>query len=191
MELSTLEIIGALIGLLYLWLELRASIYLWPVSIIMPLVYIFIYYQAGLYADFGISIYYTLAAIYGWCCWKRKRSEAEIPITRIPLRLLPVLSLVFMALLMGISYILIHFTDSTVPWTDSFTTALSILAMWMLARKYLEQWWAWALVDLVSCGLYIYKGLYFTSLLYGLYTLIAVWGYYRWKRMMNYNLETT
>ena len=97
---QTLEIIGTLVGLLYLWLEYRASIYLWIAGIIMPAIYIFVYYNAGLYADFGINIYYLGAAIYGWTMWKygaflrrtilkRKASEAEnrqqeLPITRMP-----------------------------------------------------------------------------------------------------------
>ena len=85
-----------------------------------------------------------------------------------------------------IAYILINHTDSTVPWSDSFTTALSIVGMWMLARKYIEQWWVWIVVDIVSSGLYIYKELYFTAVLYLLYAIIAIFGYFKWKKMMQY-----
>lgn len=196
---QTLEIIGTLVGLLYLWLEYRASIYLWIAGIIMPAVYIFVYYDAGLYADFGINIYYLGAAIYGWMMWKygsflrrkllrTKKQEptkqTELPITRMPLRYLLPLVAVFGIALLGIAWILINFTDSNVPWLDSFTTALSIIGMWMLARKYVEQWWAWIAVDAVSAGLYIYKGLDFTAGLYALYTIIAIFGYFKWKKMM-------
>ena len=73
MAMNYLEIIGTIIGLLYLWLEYRASIYLWIAGIIMPAIYIFVYYKAGLYADFGINIYYLLAAVYGWIIWKYGR----------------------------------------------------------------------------------------------------------------------
>lgn len=197
---QTLEIIGTLVGLLYLWLEYRASIYLWIAGIIMPAVYIFVYLEAGLYADFGINIYYLGAAIYGWMMWKygsflrrkilRKSAphqvgkEQELPITRMPIRYLVPLAVVFIASFMGIAWILIQFTDSNVPWWDSFTTALSIVGMWMLARKYVEQWWAWIVVDVVSAGLYIYKGLDFTAALYAFYTIIAIFGYLKWKKMM-------
>ena len=195
----TLEIMGTLVGLLYLWLEYRASIYLWIAGIIMPAIYIFVYYDAGLYADFGINIYYLGAAIYGWMMWKygsflrrkvlrHKKSiqggEEELPITPMPVRHLLPLTAVFIIALLGIAWILIEFTDSNVPWLDSFTTALSIIGMWMLARKYVEQWWAWIAVDAVSTGLYIYKGLDFTAALYGLYTIIAIFGYFKWKKMM-------
>ena len=187
--MNYLEITGTLIGLIYLWLEYRASIYLWIAGIIMPAIYIFVYYRAGLYAYFGINIYYLLAAVYGWIVWMRgagRESKAELPITHTPPeRYLP-LTAVFLAAFLGIAWILIRFTDSNVPWLDSFTTALSIIGMWMLARKYVEQWWAWILVDVVCCGLYIYKELYFTSALYGLYSIIAIFGYFKWKQMMHY-----
>lgn len=75
------------------------------------------------------------------------------------------------------------------PWLDSFTTALSIVGMWMLARKYVEQWWAWIVVDIVSAGLYVYKDLNFTAGLYALYTIIAIFGYLKWKRMMERVVE--
>ena len=81
-----LEIIGTIVGLAYLWLEYRASIYLWIASIIMPAIYIFVYYEAGLYADFGINVYYLGAAIYGWCAWKygqNSREVKELPITQM------------------------------------------------------------------------------------------------------------
>ena len=188
--MNYLEIIGTLVGLIYLWLEYKASIYLWIVGIIMPAIYIFVYYQAGLYADFGINVYYLLAAIYGWLVWTGKKSSdsenliGEIPITSCSKKVWLPLCMVFIATFIVIGWVLINFTDSNVPWLDSFTTALSIVGMWMLARKYLEQWFTWIAVDAVSCGLYIYKELYFTSALYGLYTVIAVFGYIKWKKMM-------
>lgn len=183
--MNFLELIGSLTGLLYLWLELRVSIYLWPVSILMPAIYLFVYYEAGLYADFGINIYYMIAAIYGWWIWAKKSPKTNNSfITETPTHTILPLCIVFAAIFLIIGWILTNYTDSTVPWTDSFTTAASIIALWMLARKYVEQWLVWMVVDAVSCGLYIYKSLYFTALLYGIYTIIAIFGYYKWKRQM-------
>ena len=159
----------------------------------MPAIYIFVYYKAGLYADFGINIYYLIAAIYGWFFWmwghrKKKGQQSadastgdkpkDLPIVHTPWKCYLPLFLVFIVAFIGIAWILIEYTDSNVPWLDSFTTALSIVGMWMLARKYVEQWFAWILVDIVCCGLYIYKDLYFTSALYGLYSIIAIFGYF-------------
>lgn len=181
-----LEITGTVIGLLYLWLEYKASIYLWIAGVIMPAIYIFVYYEAGLYADSGINVYYLLAAVYGWIIWQRGGgNKKELPVTYTPLRVYLPLALVFVVAFWVIEWILVNFTDSTVPWLDSFTTALSIVGMWLLARKYVEQWLAWIAVDAVSCGLYIYKGLDFTAFLYGLYAVIAIFGYFKWKKMIS------
>ena len=182
-----LEIIGTIVGLVYLWLEYRASIYLWIASIIMPAIYIFIYYKAGLYADFGINIYYLGAAVYGWLVWKygtKTKENKELPITHMPIRSWLKTGIVFCMALFLIAWLLINFTDSDVPWWDSFTTALSIIGMWMLARKYVEQWWVWIVVDVVCVGLYIYKNLHFTAALYALYTIIAIFGWLNWKKLM-------
>lgn len=115
--MNYLEITGALVGLIYLWLEYRASIYLWIAGIIMPAIYIFVYYQAGLYADFGINIYYLLAAAYGWMVWMRgsgKETRVELPITHTPLKdTSPIAGI--LAGFFGIARILIRFTDSNVP----------------------------------------------------------------------------
>lgn len=189
--MNYLEIIGTLIGLLYLWLEYRASIYLWIAGIIMPAIYIFVYYDAGLYADTGINVYYLLAAIYGWIVWQKgNNKKIDLPIRHTPIQRILPLAAVFIASFFAIAWLLINYTDSNVPWLDSFTTALSIIGMWLLAQKYVEQWLAWIAVDVVSCGLYIYKGLDFTAVLYGLYSVIAIFGYYKWIRLMNKTSQT-
>ena len=187
--MNYLEITGSLIGLLYLWLEYKASIYLWLVSIVMPAIYLVVYYQAGLYADFGINVYFLLASVYGWMTWKFKRKKqseaaAESGIRHFDKSKFFTVLTVFIGCLLLIAWILIRFTDSTVPWLDSFTTSASIIAMWMLAKKYAEQWLVWIAVDIVSSGLYVYKALYFTAALYLLYTVIAVLGYRNWIKMI-------
>lgn len=186
-----LEIIGTIVGLIYLWLEYHASIYLWVASIVMPLIYIFIYHDAGLYADMGINIYYVIASIYGIICWRRgisrknkKDASTALKITHTPTSRITPLSIISIALTFAIAYILITFTDSNVPWWDSVTTSLSIVAMWMMARKYIEQWWVWIVVDVISAGLYVYKELFFTAGLYALYAIIAYFGYKKWKELM-------
>ncbi len=180
-----LEITGTCVGLLYLWFEYRASIWLWVAGIVMPALSLLVYYRAGLYADFGINIYYLLAGIYGWLMWLRGASgKKELPVVHTPVRQILPLTLVAAGLFFSIAWVLIHFTDSTVPWLDSLTTALSIVAMWMLAYKQAEQWWVWIVVDAVSCALYFYKGLPFYAVLYGLYTVIAFFGYFKWLKMV-------
>ena len=198
--MNTLEIIGTAIGIIYLILEYRASTWLWVASIAMPAIYIEVFYRAGLYADLAINIYYILASIYGLGCWLLTRRKARISdeadrsdkseksdtgITRTPARMWVPLAAVGVVIFLILGVALSRFTDSTVPWADAFTTALSIVAMWMLARKYVEQWIVWIVADVACSALYVYKDLYFTSALYLAYAVIAVLGYRKWVRLMH------
>ncbi len=176
-----IELIGTIVGLIYLLLEYRASIYMWLVGIIMPAIYIYIYYSAGLYANFGINIYYLLAAIYGYLSWRglwgKTGQDESFSITRTPKRGWCIAGIMYLVAQTLITWILVHYTDSATPIMDAFTTALSIVSMWMLARGYLEQWWTWCVVDLASSALYWHTGLHFTAGLYLVYAIVAVLGY--------------
>ena len=182
-----LEVAGAIVGLIYLWLEYRASVWLWAANVVMPAIYIFIYAQSGFYADMGINIYYLVASIYGWAMWRyhKDKEQRELPIAHTPRKAIAPLALVGVVSWGAILFVLLRWTDSMVPYGDSFTTAASIVALYMLARKYVEQWLVWIVVDVVCCWLYIDKGLYPTAALYGLYALLAVFGYRRWLQMMS------
>lgn len=188
-----IEILGTIVGIIYLWQEYHASINLWLTSIIMPTIYLYVYYSAGLYADFGINIYYLVIALYGWLAWRynfslteKTESEKELYISHIKKSHIPRLAVLFLALWLIIARLLMEFTDSTVPISDAFTTSLSIVGMYMLARKYVEQWFVWMIVDIASSALYLYKGLYFTAVLYFVYAIIAIFGYRKWKKMISY-----
>ena len=186
---NTLDITATIVGLVYIWLEYKASIYLWIVGIIMPLIDIFLYYEAGLYADFGMAIYYALAATYGYVVWKfgkrnNQGTKEELPITHFKQsQILPAI-LAFLVIWLIIYEILVLFTNSDVPITDSFANALSFIGLWALARKYLEQWIIWIIVDIVLSALHIYKGIPFKAGLYALYVIIAIAGYHKWKKMI-------
>ena len=195
---SILEILGFSTGLLYIWWEYHADPRLWLVSFIMPFISMWLYLSKGLYADFGINIYYFLIAVYGYIVWtrhpqKRKTSDSNggssLKIRHLPLRLALVSTAVFTALWVVLYAILRYLTDSTVPAADSFTTALSIVGMWLLAKKYIEQWLAWIVVDAVCVGLYSYKGIYLYAALYLVYTIIAVFGYRKWLNLMSNQLN--
>lgn len=198
-----LDIVTTILGLIYLVLEYRASIALWVVGIVMPAMDIYLYWSHGLYGDAGMAVYYTLAAIYGYAVWKfgakwkamikRKGSDKkegasavsssseELPVTFFPRRLiLRALGFFFLAWA-ATYYVLVAYTNSTVPLLDAFTNALSFVGLWALARKYVEQWLFWIAVDVVCCYLYVVKGIPFKAGLYGLYVVIAVMGYWKWK----------
>ncbi len=178
-----LQIVGVVLGLLYLWLEYRADIRLWIVGLIMPVVHGALYYKAGLYADFSMQVCYVLAGLYGWVVWHNAPRRGTSAVAHTLWRWLPALVVGYAVLHAAIYGLLVRFTDSTVPFWDSLTTALCIVAYWMLSRKWVEQWLVWLAVDVVTVGLYFYKGIPLTAGLYALYSVLAVAGYLRWRRM--------
>lgn len=182
-----LDLLTTVLGLIYIWLEYRVSIALWFVGVIMPALDIYLYWSHGLYGDAGMAVYYTLAALYGFYVWKFKKTrklKQSLPIIHLPRRQYLPLTLFFLLAWGAIYYVLVEWTNSTVPLLDSFTNALSFVGMWALARKYLEQWLFWIAVDAVCFYLYIQKGIPFKAGLYGLYVVIAIAGYYKWKQMV-------
>ena len=182
-----IEFLGLLTGLCYLWFEYHANKMVFVVGVIMPLISMWVYYSKGLYADFAINIYYFIMAAYGYAVWTfnfAKKQKIDRPISRLTIHQGFALSAVAAALWCILAYWLVNFTDSTVPYADSFTTALSIVGMWMMARKIAEQWMVWFVVDSVCFVLYIYKGIYFYAVLYLVYTLVSLLGYRKWLRIM-------
>lgn len=181
-----LDTLGVCCGLLYLYWEIKENAWMWVVGCIMPLIYSYVLYQAGLYADFGMEVYYLLAGLYGLYCWLRgsRRTGKTYQIRWTPPRLRLLLLSIALLLWGVLTFLLIRFTDSTVPVLDALTTALSVVALWMLSRKLVEQWWVWLVVNAISTGLYIYKDVYGRALLYAIYTVLAVYGYYKWRLAM-------
>ena len=181
-----LDIFTTILGVIYLLLEYRASIYLWYVGMLMPALDIMLYWNHGLYGDAGMAVYYLLAAVYGWYFWKfgkQKTIKGDFPISHMPLRTyLPAFAF-FLLAWWGTYELLVHFTNSDVPVLDAFTNALSFVGLWALSRKYVEQWAFWLIVDAICCYLYVVKGIPFKAGLYGLYTVIAVAGYCKWWKM--------
>jgi nicotinamide mononucleotide transporter len=187
-----IEIFGVVTGILYVILEVKQNRLLWPLGILTSAAYIYIFFSGKFYADMGLQVYYVLISIYGWYYWSRggaRADKGELPVVRINRQQLILLLLTFALSWLGIYFILDRFTDSTVPLGDSFTTALAIVATWMLTRKIIEQWFLWIIANVVSIGLYIYKGLYPTVILYAVYAGMAVYGYLVWKRSMTKKLE--
>jgi nicotinamide mononucleotide transporter len=187
LQQNYIEVIGATIGLVYLFLEIRQSIWLWPFGLVTSAIYIYIFFVSKFYADMGLQVYYVVISAYGWWHWlyggKTEKADS-LPVSRVSLRLSAWLLLISVGIFAVIAYVLINFTDSTVPYGDAFTTALSIIATWMLARKFLEMWWIWVVVNAVSLALYLYKGLYPTSVLFVFYTAMSFVGYLQWRKSM-------
>lgn len=188
LDLNTiLDILKVGVGLIYLYLEYNAKRSLWIASVIMPCIGMWLFFNKGLYADCAINAYYLVIAVYGWIVWSKqgpKSDKPERPISHVGIRRALMLTVVWLAVWGIIAYILATFTDSTVVALDSLTTSMSIIGMWMLARKYIEQWLIWFVVDAIYVYLYYYKGIYFSGSLYVFYTVMALLGYRKWQRMI-------
>jgi len=187
-----IELLGAVLGIAYIFYSIRQSILTWPTGLGTSLLYIIIFYQSKFYADMGLQFYYVFISIYGWYLWSRGNSEnhsSSMTVKKITFRWAVYASGFSLFVFIIIFLILKNHTDSPVPIMDAATTALSIIATYMLARKILEHWLIWIVVDVVSAGLYVYKGLWPTAILFLVYTVMAFAGYKEWKKDYQLHLK--
>lgn len=185
-QINWIEIVGAILSLIYLYLSIRQKVSLWFFGIISSLFYIVVFLQTKLYADMSLQFYYVVISIYGWINWKEGNSGTgnELPATQISKRLI-LISIIATAVIYVIYYlVLAKFTDSTIAKSDALVGALSIIGTWMLARKFVENWLVWIAADTLCVGLYIYKGLIPTAILFVIYTVMSWVGYQQWKNSM-------
>lgn len=182
-----LEYFGVVTGLIYLGLEIVQHRAMWVVGFVTSFVYIFVFFFSKFYADMSLNIYYVCISIYGFWQWQNKdkvnhRCEVDILYRHWDLKLILGIGIVTALLWLGMYLILSRYTDSPLPAGDAFTTALSITATWMLARRILEHWGCWMIVNGVSAVLYYQRGLYPTCFLFLCYGFLAIVGCINWKR---------
>ena len=168
-------------GLASVWYAKKEQIWVYPTGLISVIIYVSITFQYKLYGDMGIQIYYLVMSIYGWYFWtKKKGTHTSVSISKNNKQENTIVFLLFLG-----SFLLIRFglglTHSDVPGWDALTSALAITGMWLMARKKIEHWIAWIVVDSISVPLYIYKGLPLTSFQFLLFTILAGWGYLTWN----------
>lgn len=177
------EFIAVIFGLLSVWYARKENVWVYPTGIINVLIYVYLCFHAGLYADMGINAFYFLMSVYGWYRWTRKDKESHhLPIS-IMNRYQWIYAVVAMiAFFFILRYVLIQYTDSTVPEFDSFTTALFIVAMWLMAVKKVENWIFWIIGDALVIPLFAYKGLVFTGFQYIVFLVLAIMGLIEWRK---------
>ena len=184
-SLQWFEIIAATLGIIAIYFQIKVKPFYWIISLVVSSMYIVVYFSAKLYADMSMQFYYVGMSIYGLYVWLSGNNNSDkktIPISKIKnFKSWIIIVLISALSFIIIGYILKNFTDSNVPWWDSFTTSLSFVATWMLARKKIENWLVWIVVDATSVALYIYKQLYPTTILFIVLTLLAIVGYFQWK----------
>ncbi len=197
LDSTWIEIVAASLGVISVWYAKKANILVYPTGIVSVLLYVFICFKAQLYADMGINAYYFIFSIYGWIMWSRKNEdEEELPVTYSSRKTWLISIGVFIISIFIIWGLLRIFKandtvywSTFVPYTDTFTTAVAILGMWLMAVKKVENWLFWIAADVVSVPLYLYKHLVFTSFQYLIFLIIAVLGYYEWRKLARKNIE--
>jgi nicotinamide mononucleotide transporter len=180
----SIEITGAALSFVYLILEIRQKWTLWLAGIVSSAFYVYIFFDAKLYAEMGMNLYYVAMSVYGLYCWKLSKTNEEGQknfhnMTAKTAVFLGVTCLILMGLLI---FILVAYTDSPVPIPDALIAAFSIVATWMVAKKMVECWYLWIFVNSFSIGLYIYQKLYPTAVLFVFYSLLSVVGLIEWRK---------
>lgn len=182
---SLLEIVAVIFGILSVWFARKENIWVYPTGIINVLIYVYLCFYAGLYADMGINAFYFMMSVFGWYNWsKRDKGLQHVPITTLNIRSWLLNLAMTVTAFVLIYFVLSKYTDSTVPLFDSFTTALFIVGMWLMAIKKIENWLFWILGDFLVIPLFASKGLVFTSLQYIVFLIIAILGYLEWRKRL-------
>lgn len=181
---SIVESIAVFFSILYVVLAVRENIWCWGAACISVSIYIYICYTAKLYPETGLQIFYLIMAGVGYYMWNKDNKE-EIKewseLKHLGIIFLGTILTFFMGFYFSI------YTDSAMPITDSFTTIFSLIATYMVVKKVLGNWLYWIVIDLVSVYLYFNRDLHLTSLLFIIYTIIAVFGYFSWVNRMKIN----
>lgn len=174
-----------LFGIVAVYLTVRENVWCWPTGLVNVGLSILVFGRAKLYADMGLQVVYVLLCLYGWYEWRRGGpGHSMLFVSRTPrpaLRALAALGLTGGGLL-GLA--LTRYTDASLPFWDSSTTAFSLVAQYMQTRKWLENWIVWIAVDLVYVGIYVYKSLYLMSGLYTVFLVLAVLGLLEWRQSL-------
>ncbi len=185
---STTEIFAFITGAICVWLLVKENIWSWPIGIANNLFYVVVFWWAKLYADMGLQFFYIAISIYGWWNWlHHPPSTTKLRVIRVGIREGTILLLSGIGATAALYWFLHRFTDSTVPLGDGLTTAMSLVAQYMLSRKHIENWYVWIAADIIYIGLYTYKQLYLTSLLYLIFMIMCIMGVVEWKKSLAKN----
>ncbi len=185
MEWNWIEFFAVVFGLVAVYFNTKEIIWGWPTGIVGVILSGVLFYQVKLYADLGLHIVYVILGFYGWYKWLYGgKNQSELRVSRTNTSLMIGLIAAGIVGTAGIGYFFQQTTDADLPYWDAFTTAFSLVGQYMLAKKKLENWILWIVVDIVASGIYVMKELYLLALLYFLYLGLAAYGYRQWKKSL-------
>jgi nicotinamide mononucleotide transporter len=181
------ELLAVLSGFAYLYCTIKQYIWLWVWGTISSLLYVYVFYSSVFYAGSVLQFYYVCISIYGYWFWYKNRHNSDkeddrLKVSHAGSTRLAVFVMVITALTIITGFFLKKFTNSVVPFSDAFTFAGGMIATWMLTRKFIEHWLFWIVIDSFSTILYFRQKLHLTAILYFVYLVMAIVGYFQWKK---------
>lgn len=182
LEITWIELFGVIFNLWGVWLTIRKSRYCFPVGIIGVSLYVVFYFQAKLYADTLLQLFYIGLLAYGWSQWGKTAQDHDFKVTQLSLKDWLVLAFICIGSTMLIGTLFSKYTDAALPYLDSLLMSMSLVAQYLIAKKKLENWIVWIVADVIYVGLFVFKKNYPTSILYFIFILLAIWGYASWKK---------
>lgn len=177
-----IELTASLLGLISVWLVTKQNNWCWPTGIVMVIIYVFIFYQNKLYSDMLLQIFFVVMQIYGWYTWSNSSNNTiklEVSWLTFKEQLQWIVGTIILSILIG--FCMKRFTNADLPYIDAATAAMSITAQWLMTRKKIENWLYWIIADLIYIAMYLVKGLYFTTVLYFVFLILAYKGFITWK----------
>lgn len=182
--MTTYEAIAMILAIAYILLAIKQSLWCWPAAFFSTLIYTVLFYDVSLLMDSVLNAYYLIMAVYGWYSWKYggKLQQEELAVSTYGLskniKIIGILTIVSLCF----GYIMANYTSADFAYVDSFTTVFAIFTTYMLAKKILENWIYWIVIDAISIYIYIQKGLNLTAILFVIYTVLAFVAYKDWKK---------
>jgi len=179
------ECLAFVLSLTMVMCNIRVNVLGWPLAIAASLIYFLLFWDHRLYGEASLQIFFGLVACWGWWQWLRGRAQdgSALRVRNLSTRARWLLVAAVLVAWPLLGSVLRHFTDSDVPWWDALATTGSVAGQWLLGRKHVENWPVWVMVNALSVGLFAWKGLWLTVLLYALFLLLALWGWRTWRRL--------
>jgi nicotinamide mononucleotide transporter len=180
-----LELVAFVLAVLMVVFNMRVNPLGWPLAIISSALYFLLFWNSKLYGDASLQVFFVAVAFWGWWQWQRGTGDdgSALRVRELGATARWQLIVVFAVAWPATGLFLKTFTDTDVPWWDAFPTAASLIGQWLLGRKYVENWLVWVVVNVVSVGLFAYKGLWLTVILYGVFIVMSLFGWRAWRRL--------
>ena len=186
--MSHWEYLAVLLSVAYLWLAMKQSLWCWPAAFFSTFIYTLLFFNGALLMDSALNVFYMAMAFYGWYSWRNHRdtikTQQQLPIKSWSLSLHGRIIGITFVISMVIGYIMDNYTHADFAYLDSLTSCFSVVSTYLVAKKVLENWLYWIVIDVVAVYLYVEKGFYPTAVLFILFTLMSVWGYLQWRQSL-------